>query len=365
MNLSCTRFSNETRYHFNEDHLELKLVQTYGVLSDPNSPEYLYEKNEVFIDSLGNLYVCSDDRYSDSHRLVSFSREGEFLWAVDDMGQGPGELRAVFGCAWNGINALYLGNQAGSRIDRFSLDGGYTDSQLAHFFGSSQSTVAGYVTENELLVLKNYLMGELGAMLNIIDVSNLWTSVDSFVVIQSGSHTISSRVGFAPPVSVVEDHIVVGDLTKYSYKWYTSTGQIVDSLTRPNLNFTSPVTREDDESRTFIKQFSEMYPLVDSEDYYIGGAEWPESIDAEKYRSKMKGGTAKPSYTTNYSLDFFDKEKKTIRLSVDPQDFDIKKVIAVDQDGYIYASLISDEHAIGRFSFKITGSPKALQHSNE
>lgn len=81
-----------------------------------------------------NLYVSDEGL----HRVIAFSREGEYLGAWGTHGTGPGQLNRPSGMAFDPDENVYLADTMNHRVQRFTKDGRFLSSFGSHGHGDGE-----------------------------------------------------------------------------------------------------------------------------------------------------------------------------------------------------------------------------------
>lgn len=331
--------------------IRLELDQTFEARNDEEE-SILAHISAVQVDADGRVYVLDADPRSTS-QLVSFSPDGRLRWVLDQEGGGPGDLRQVLGFAWDGDSTLYLANQFGTRIDRFTLDGVYMDSKKTADLGHERFFIAGFLASGALVVWKT-LFGEFGAKITVIDPGGDWAVTDTFSVVQTGNHEVPQAIGSAPVITTMGDAIVVGGVAAYRYTWYTRSGDLLRRITHDDVELPPPLIWSSGLGVS-IREFSRMYPLVEiNENYVVGGGTWPVNLENPEAFRRLTGDV--PDLKMANELDVFDAASSALLYSLDAERYGIVRLLASDRQGNIYAELAGSEPVLGRFRLEIRSS---------
>ncbi len=331
--------------------IRLELDETFGARNDEEE-SILAHISAVQVDADGRVYVLDADPRSAS-QLMSFAPDGRLRWVLDKEGEGPGDLRHVLGFAWDGDSTLYLANQFGTRIDRFTLDGVYIDSKMTANLGYERFFIAGFLASGALVVWKT-LFGEFGAKITVIDPGGDWAVTDTFSVIQTGNHEVSQAIGSAPVITTMGDAIVVGGVTEYRYTWYTRSGDLLRHITRDDVELPPPLIWSSGLGVS-IREFSQMYPLVEiNENYVVGGGTWPSKLKNPQAFRRLTGDV--PDLKMVNKLDVFDAGSAALLYSLNAERYGIVRLLASDRQGNIFAELAGSEPILGRFRVEIRSS---------
>ncbi len=331
--------------------IRLELEETFGARNDEEEGILAYI-NAVQVDADGRVYVLDADPRSTS-QLMSFSPDGRLRWVLDKEGGGPGDLRHVLGFAWDGDSTLYLANQFGTRIDRFTLDGVYIDSKKTAELGHERLFIAGFLASGALVAWKT-VSGEFGAKIAVIDPDGDWAVTDTFSVIQTGDHDVPQVIVSPPVITTMGDAIVMGSVTEYQYTWYARSGDRLRRITRDDVELPPPLIWSSGLGVS-IREFSRMYPLVEiAENRVVGGGTWPTNLENPEAFRLLTGEP--PDLEMANKLDVFDAGSSALLYSLDAERYGIVRLLASDRRGNIYAELAGQAPLLGRFRLEISSS---------
>ena len=347
----------------------LTLESRYGSLQDVGR----FLSSPLTLDKEDNIYLL-EDLGNMQHRLSGFSQKGDLKWAISNQGEGPGELGWTSGIAVSHDSLLYLAND--SRIDVFSLEGEFkkrqqflqimSTSALSRSIEAEKDDIPkilgicacliGFTNDGDL-VFASGLRGKIGAEIIILDVSKeQWEVRNRFSVVEQNILDIGSQIAIAPPVSIIGEYIVIGSNTEYVYHWYKPSGELSHIIIHSEVRFSPPALTNKFKKGLYgerKREFSHMQPLILAGDFYIGGAEWPKKYIDPALSSRNLESWKPTKHELFHSLDIFDRDTYELIASLDPHEYDIRRVLGSDSHGYIYAELLDEELSIGRFELEV------------
>lgn len=337
--------------------LELVLEYTIGDGDDPDA-RLRGEVKSLVVDSSDNAYVLTD--HNGASVLACYDANGSLVWDVRRSGNGPGDLRYAMGLAFNGDSTLFVANQVATRIDRFSVDGRFVGSTPVRDIGLSRFIIAGYVQPSYLIGWET-LAGEYGAKVSAIDVSGDWGVANTFNIIQTGGREINDQIAFPPEISVVRSRIVASHIDEYAYDWYSTSGERVREIVRDDVTIEPPAVWGSELGVSFTKP-SRMYSMfVIGSRFVAAGGSWPAKPVSQDRRIEAAFGRG-PRVARVSNLDLFDRETGALVRSLAAESYGIKRLVGSDARGRIYAVLIGDDLAIGRF--RIDGWGQVLNRAS-
>lgn len=99
--------------------MQLKLIRTWGGAEEQDENKFFDTPSDVLTDSENRVYIC--DLYN--HHIKVFDRSGNYVKTIGTRGRGPGDLYGPKKIALSSIGDLWVGEQAGRRMQCFSETG--------------------------------------------------------------------------------------------------------------------------------------------------------------------------------------------------------------------------------------------------
>ena len=93
-----------------------------------NGPDLLSQPSAVVVAPNGDIFVADGHGEKSNDRIVRFSKNGKFLAAWSQHGNGPGEIDTPHGLALDSAGRVYIADRVNDRIDIFENDGTYVTS---------------------------------------------------------------------------------------------------------------------------------------------------------------------------------------------------------------------------------------------
>src|SRR5690606_30616755 len=110
---------------------------------------------------------------------------------------------------YDGVSMLVVGNQLGTRLDRFNLNGVYVDSRPIQDLVGTRAMVAGFL-DSRRIALWWSLPGAFGASVTVVDINGDWAIIDTFSVDLTGARDVPATIAIPPVVATVGQSVVVG-----------------------------------------------------------------------------------------------------------------------------------------------------------
>ena len=327
------------------------LEQTWGAEDGPD--EQLLPSFSSFIaDKDGNIYFY--DR--SASQIVSYDEEGNHRWSKGRKGEGPGEINSIYGMVYDPIGYLYLFNQRGRRIDRFTLVGEYVDNVLTETMGLSTLFAVDMLDEHTL-VATGVARGILGAKVVIIDTADEWSLVTSFVIDQTDDLQLSDGVSASPDVVVFNNEIVNSHITKYLVQFRDTTGSVTSSFSRDINKLIAPGFYQSG-STSSIGTFSNLgTPLRLGDDLSLMVSNWPVTAfdPNQRLKDNLDQSTPRVEYDTETVLDFYNGKHELLYswTAVNREGLPTDGILGVDKQGRVYARTKEPFPQIGRYRVEV------------
>lgn len=349
--VSCST-SPEQTYLPNGFSIKLNMDKVFA--SSPEDSLFLRTLRDVAVDDSFNVYVV--DNNGQVSQIIQFSENGDVNWTLNQRGKGPGDISHVFSIAPGNDSLFYIGNLAGRRIDWFSRNGNFIGSANIPDDLTGFVSVVGVLNSGLFVGVKRE---HFGVQLITFDRENEWVIADTFTVLQQAEDMHELAIVF-PPVTLLDGEIVIGDVRRYQYTWYSTDGIERKSLSRDDVEFALPKVNILPGDAYQPHSFSEMYPLQNYADtLLLGGARWDINVTEGPPTGEMakfvpEGMKVYDKEETIYSIDIFSRISGNLIASLDAEAYDILRVVASDSKGRIYAELNGDEPSIGRFTVELS-----------
>lgn len=333
------------------------LEQTWGV-EDGEPEEMLARIGRMEIDAQGNIYMLDGQ----AGTLASWDAEGNHRWTIAGKGEGPGEFQYAFSMVFDGAESLYVFNQSGSRLDRFTTSGEFQESTNTESFGFSSLNGIGMLDANRM-VTSETLWSVLGTGVRVLsNESGSWALADSFDVDQTGDFDMPEGVSSGPKIDMVDGQIVNGHISHYQFEFRAADGLVTKTVTREFEGLVRVGVGEDGNT-TMIANFSQLNtPMPVGSGYYLVEAWWPEKAfdPDERVRLMMaqrNGGTPLGESIQNLNtVDLYDGAFNLLYSLETPgrghEAFG--RILTTDDQGRIYAVTKADFPQIGRYRVEIT-----------
>lgn len=328
------------------------LEQTWGE-EDGADEQLLPAISSLSVDRDGNIYLY--DRRAE--QLLSYDSQGAHRWTVGTKGEGPGELNNVYGVVYDAAGYLYLFNQQGTRIDRFTLDGAYVDNQLAEPLGYSMLFGIDMLNATTLLASAP-AWGIIGTKVVVIDIANQWKTVTEFTIDQTGDMKLRDGVSSGPNVEVFNGQIVNSNVTEYVIETRDTTGTVLSSFSRDIDKLIRPGFYASGNTSSISTYSSLGTPLYLNDDLFLVAANWPKSaLDPDQIlKEQMENSTPRPKYDVEYVFDFYNADRKLLYslTTLNKEGLPFSGLIGSDTHGKLYAMMNTPFPQIGRFRVELT-----------
>ena len=328
------------------------LEQTWGVEEGPE--EFLLSRIwEIQVDDDGNIYILNNG----AGELSSFNAQGGHRWTVGRIGEGPGEFHRVSSMIYDGSEHIFIFNQSGSRIDRFTLEGEYVDSHATERFGHSSLRGVGMLNA-ETIVAKDSPSGIFGIEIVIISMKADWNLVTSYIIDQSGDLDIPAGLSSSLDVNVMDGFIVNSHLSKYLFEFRDSTGTVHSRVTRDIDKLVRPGTHVNGGLRVIALFGGMNTPIRLADTYYVATGFWPaDHIDPDERAARLTDRSSPPERVEYEStIDLYNAQFELLYSWTTPDNSheDFRSIEGWDREGKIYVAMNTDFPQIGRFRVEVT-----------
>jgi len=321
----------------------LELEQTFG--ADEAGPEegLLRLVSAAAVDGDGNVYAVDVL----DQRLVSFVADGTFRWSRSEEGQGPGDLAHPRKVVWDGGTLVYGDNQMGGRIDSWTLDGEYVDTQPLAAFDINQGYVVG-MPDTDTMVLAEGIAGRDGVRIRVFDISgDEWRPSTQIDVAGGRDETPEDFGGWMTSVRLADSTLFAGHAMQYQLQGFDLDGRLKSIWQRPLPPLLSPITYRG--TGTTFGQYDA--PLRLPSGHFLAHHYRAEGIvDHEEFRRKwdvyleQRGGNDFRTWTGQ--LDLLDAQGRYVgSIDFDP----MEQLLTLDPDGRLYTSVFEPEPMIRRY----------------
>jgi hypothetical protein len=213
--------------------LGFELEQVYGVESEP-AEAILGSVRMWTVDDDQNVYVLDPS----VHRIIAFAADGSVRWAAGRAGEGPGDLAGYLGLATYGHSTLFVLNQAGTRVDRWSLAGDYLGGNSLDAFGFARLEGLTFAPPNHLITrrrrsVRDTDLNEIASEYSVLVMDDPWR-LDPEIIIRAEppvSTPVPSPLGI--DTRFLADRILAGNSGGYVLRAFDRDGTLVRQVTRP------------------------------------------------------------------------------------------------------------------------------------
>jgi hypothetical protein len=340
-----------------EPPLRFVLEQTWGI--EDGEPEDMIARIGPFqVDVSGNVYLLNGREGT----LRSWDAEGDHRWTASGKGEGPGEFQQAYSMIYDGDSSLYVFNQSGSRIDRFSTSGEFQESITTESLGLSRLAGIGMLGP-DMMAASETLWGKIGVGVRVLSrETGAWALADSFDIDQTGDTEWPRGVSSGPTVLVFKDGLANGSNSEYRIELRDTGGEVKQTITR-NVDGMVRSGVHEDGNTVMISTFSGLQtPVPVGNGYHLVESWWPtEEIDPdEQVRAMMEarqsGASVSNAVENQSTLDLYDADFKLLYSLESPgrghEAFG--RVLTADDEGRIYAITNADFPQIGRYRVEIT-----------
>lgn len=273
--------------------LQFELEQTFGAESGAGM---LAGMRGLAVDDEGNVYVLD----SRNHRLVAFGSDGTVRWAAGRQGQGPGEFENAHSLVWDGADYLYLINQNGGRVDRWSTDGTYVEGISTEQFDNPFLRLVG--SASDTLVATGTAMGGKLQPVYTIDTTR-WTMEEPFAI--DLGLDLPEGLGVSADRALQGRTLYVGHVDRYEVSRYSLEGALQRRIVREVDYPVGPGVYSSGGGHG-VMVFGTLQPLGQlSGGFELVYVSWPTNIsdpDAYARRRRSGGSVEDPVYVAAFDL---------------------------------------------------------------
>ena len=329
--------------------VSLEVEQTYG-REDGTVEEMLEGPRRAAVDAVGNLYL------HDGERLVAFSPEAEVLWTITAEGEGPGELRRVRGLFLGDDDLLWVTNQAGTRLDRFDLEGALVDTRPLSDLDMTWGAAHGLLPDGTV-VLSSNRPGDYGNRIHLAEDDTPLRTLDTLWVDQSSDEETPGAISVGSSMGVVREHVLLGLIQDYGYLALDASLDTAFVTARPDIPKRPPYGFLRNGNPAVIMLGSHFDPLALADGRWLGGGSW--AVDVENiadWAADLFSPDA-PSIEYDRSLDLYDA-RGTLLYTWSDSDLDaagIQTVLASDGVDRIFVRTSDPVPTVARLRLVISG----------
>lgn len=190
--------------------LRFELEQTYGAAEAPEEA-VLASVRALAVDDDGTVYVLD----AQNHRLVAFNLDGSVRWTAGREGQGPGEFERPRSLVWDGGDHLYVVNQSGGRLDRWSTDGAYVEGISTEQFDAMPLSLVGF-TDNRLVAMQSAMGGQPQRVFTIDTTT--WAMEERLAI--DLELDLPNGLGMSAPLVLQGKRLYAGHVNRYELSRY-------------------------------------------------------------------------------------------------------------------------------------------------
>jgi hypothetical protein len=277
------------------------LEQSFGGdgVGDPGA--MLIQIGQVAVDGDGNVYLY-DLR---APRLVSYRADGTLRWSMGSAGAGPGEIDSPQALLFDGERLLYVSNQRGRRMDRFTVDGSFVDSHESTAIGSGGTILPVGFLSADTLVVSEPIRGKQGIRVSVVGLGDEWAPVRSFDIVDSAVVAMPEYQPGYLPARVIDGRIVVGSTSEYRIRVVDRFGNVERVVTRADVPMLPPFINNAGQVPIALA-LSEVGVLGRVGDYWIIHARWPTNVTGAAQFETMIGSGAYPEF--GLTVDLYDAD---------------------------------------------------------
>lgn len=340
-------------FTFSQDYdLKIQFEETHNYSSEENgvffSPSFY--PLDIVSDTLQNIYLLD----SGLSTLMSFDKDGTLRWQTGTAGRGPGDFERASGMVTNGFH-LFISNQAGSRIDKFDLNGTYMRSYNLNDIGNL-ITLKGFI-EPDILVATKTTWGILGTRILVLRLGNNSIVIENeFEVNVAPEINLGNGLSSEIDINIIDNFIFAGNKVTYEISMYDLSGQKIKTYKKDFDKIVRPGFKNEGGSRS-IRDFGGVTPFWKVQNnYLITQAVWPTNVkNPDEYVRNIKFGQAPPIVNYSNSLDIFDQNGNLVYTKEYPgyNHPEIGSIIYKDSNGFIYARKDSPEPTIIKYRLVI------------
>jgi sugar lactone lactonase YvrE len=105
--------------------LLMSLGKPGGGAPGAGTPEYFYQPNDVITNPAGEIFVS--ERHGSGGRILKFSKDGKFIKAWGEAGNGPGQFNIPHSLAFDSKGRLFVADRGNVRIQIFDQEGKFLE----------------------------------------------------------------------------------------------------------------------------------------------------------------------------------------------------------------------------------------------
>ncbi len=298
-----------------------------GLWQEATSPPVRFEQDGTFggeashvesiagavVDRDANVYIYDAQRAE----LSGFSEDGDVLWRAGSAGSGPDQFEGVRGVAYDGVEAIWVVNQNGLRLDAWSTTGEHVRSVDLEESGVGRSFMGGFLSSDRVALLADIVYA---------------TAANEYVVLRLGDEPAIEtrfRIGADPmtpiPPGVVLQlshsfdggKIYVGGWENYKLREYSGAGELLRSVTREVDHLRRPGFATIGDRYLGISFGGLAAPIVLGSGHWLVLASWPTNVDNPNAFAEMPAAQ-RPPIQWSSSVDLFDTDGHFLYSSVTP-----------------------------------------------
>lgn len=326
----------------------LKLEQTFG--ADETGPEegLLRSVSSAAVDGEGNVYAV--DGWD--QRIVSFAADGALRWSRSEEGEGPGDVSHPLSVVWDGGTRLYGDNQNGRRVDWWTLDGEYIDTQPLGDFDISQGGYVVGMPDAETMVVRERVGSRDGVRIHVFDISgDAWQRSQQFVAGGGRDETEGGFGGWMTAARVAGNDVYAGHAMEYRLQRFDLEGKLTAVWQRPFPPLLSPISYRG--TGTTFGQYDA--PLLLPSGHFLVHHSRVEGIaDHDEFRREWdlylerRGRDDFRNWVGQ--LDLLDEQGRYIgSIDFDP----LERLLTIGPDGSLYTGVFEPEPQIRRYEVVI------------
>jgi hypothetical protein len=294
--------------------LRFELEQTYGVESEP-AAAILGSVRLWTVDDDHNVYVLDPS----VHRIIAFAADGSVRWTAGREGEGPGDLGGYLGIATDGHSTLFVLNQAGTRVDRWSLAGEYLGGNSLDSFGLARLDGLAFAPPNRLITRRRRAMrdmefNEVASEYHVLVMEDPWR-LDPEIIIRA-EPPLATPVPplFGIDATFLADRILAGNFGGYALRSFDRDGKLVREVTRPFDGLLPPGFHIEQTQRSFgvaIYLFGQLNaPLPLPSGHWLAYVWWEPGVDDPEAEANRRAESDErlDDSRQRHAIDLFDPE---------------------------------------------------------
>lgn len=262
--------------------LQFEREQTYGT-KEGSGPALLGSIPSLTVDDSGTVFMLDGS----NHRLVAFNPDGTVRWSAGREGEGPGEFQDPRGMALGTDGHLFIADNQGRAVDRWTTAGELLDQHSFEETDLSFLDPVGFA-ENHLIVSETGF-GETPQTIHTLDPET-WAITHSFPLTMNLD--LPEGLATSASATTVGDNIYVSGITEYALSQYAIDGTLTRRITREVNFLLGPGTYERGGSRGIRTYSGLRAPLRLPGGHLLVVAWWASNVedpDAHYRRSQTNG----------------------------------------------------------------------------